>query len=49
MQEKKTRELGKHKEKLEEYERHYGKDKVYMDFAILAMSLNLKKLIKNAA
>ena len=29
--------------------RHYGKDKVYMDFAILAMSLNLKKLIKKAA
>lgn len=29
--------------------RHYGKDKVYMDFAILAMSLNLKKLIKKVA
>lgn len=29
--------------------RHYGKDKVYMDFAILAMSLNLKRLIKKAA
>jgi len=29
--------------------RHKGKDKVYMDFAILAMSFNLRKLIKNAS
>ncbi len=28
--------------------RHKGKDKVYMDFAILAMSHNLRKLMRNA-
>lgn len=29
--------------------RHKEKDKVYMDFAIFAMSSNLRKLIRNAA
>ena len=28
--------------------RHKGKDKVYMDFAILAMAHNLRKLMRNA-